>query len=122
MEAGEGQREEGDMEQGREGNRLFQMLAAAVFVGAILVLGWFLFGSMTIPRFTTAGPVVRNGVAAVVACGKKQGMAGIEEVARYADEPRTGSWDHVRKGECTVWYHHPPGLEQRHARQERADR
>jgi hypothetical protein len=41
---------------------------------------------------------------------------------RCADEPRTGTWDPVQQGECTVWYHHPPGLEQRHARHERAQR
>ena len=79
------------MEQGREGNRLFQMLAAAVFVGTVLVLGWFLLGSLTIPRISPEGPVVRNGVAAVVACGKKQGIRAGMEAVRYADEPSTGT-------------------------------
>jgi hypothetical protein len=102
--------------------RRLRVLAALVLIGAILVAGWLLIGPLlTIPRVSTAtGPVVRNGVAAIVACGKKQGMAGIDEALRYADEPRTGTWDPVQQGECTVWYHHPPGWEQRHARQERA--
>jgi len=101
--------------------RRYRVLVVAVLIGAILVVGWLLIGPLlTIPRFSSTGPVVRNGVAVVVACGKKQGMAGIDEAARYADEPRTGTWDHVQQGECTVWYHHPPDLGQRHARHQRA--
>jgi hypothetical protein len=102
--------------------RKVRVLAAPVLIGVILVVGWLLVGPLlTIPRFSSAtGPVVRNGVAAIVACGKKQGMAGIDEALRYADEPRTGTWDPVQQGECTVWYHHPPDWEQRHARHQRA--
>lgn len=57
--------------------RRLRMMAAPVLIGAILVAGWLLIGPLlTIPRFSTAtGPVVRNGVAAIVDCGKKQGMA-----------------------------------------------
>jgi hypothetical protein len=107
--------------------RKFRVLASfaipVLTLGAILVAGWLLIGPLlTIPRFSTEGPVVRNGVAAVVACGKKQGMAGIDDALRYAEEPRTGTWDPVAQGECTVWYHHPPGMEQRLARHERAQR
>lgn len=95
----------------------------AVLIGAILVVGWLLAspGTLTIPRFSTTGPVVRNGVAVIVACGKKQGIEGMEAATDYAPEPGTGTWAPVRKGECTLWYHHPPGMEQRLARQERAD-
>ena len=108
---------------GYEGNRAFRVLAAPVLIGAILVAGWLLFGSLTIPRFTTEGPVVRNGVAAVVVCGKKSGSMnekGMMAVSEHAPEPRTGGWWPARRGECTVWYHRPPGLEQRHNRHERA--
>jgi hypothetical protein len=107
---------------GYEGNRVFRVLAVPVLIGAILVVGWSLFGSLlTIPRFSTEGPVVRNGVAAVMVCGEKQrGFEGMYKAMDYVPEPRTGTWAHVRKGDCTVWYHNPPGLEQRHNRHERA--
>jgi hypothetical protein len=107
---------------GYEGQRALRVLAVPVLIGAILVVGWLLVGPLlTIPRFSTAtGPVVRNGVAVIVACGKKQGMAGAREALRYADEPSTGAWDPVQRGECTVWYHHPPLPEQRSNRHERA--
>jgi len=60
--------------------------------------------------------VVRNGVVAVVACGKKRGF----EVVSAAPEPRTGTWGVERKGECNVYYHHPPDASQREARHQRA--
>jgi hypothetical protein len=70
---------------------------------------------------------VRNGVAAVMVCGEKRGTVGrgfkgLEEATAYAPEPRTGGWLPENEGECTVWYHRPPGSEQRLARQERAQR
>ena len=120
-----------------EGNRVFRVLALAVaillallvlrklrvlalpvLIGAILVAGYLLLGPLlTIPRFTTEGPVVRNGAAVVVACGKKRGLL---ESTKYAPEPRTGGWGPERRGECTVWYHRPPLPQQRENRQERA--
>jgi hypothetical protein len=55
--------------------RVYRALAVPVLIGAILVAGWLLIGPLlTIPRFSTEGPVVRNGVAAIVACGKKRGL------------------------------------------------
>jgi hypothetical protein len=55
--------------------RVYRALAVPVLIGAILVAGSLLIGPLlTIPRFTTEGPVVRNGVAAIVACGKKRGL------------------------------------------------
>ncbi len=109
-----------------EGNRVFRALPSlglvAVLIGAILVVGWLLVGSsLTIPRFSTTGPVVRNGVAVIVACGEKQGIEGMGAAMDYAPEPGTGTWAPVRKGECTVWYHHPPDATQREARHRRAD-
>jgi hypothetical protein len=106
---------------GYEGPQAFKVLAVPVLIGAVLVAGWLLLGPLlTIPRFTTEGPVVRNGAAVIVACGKKQGIAGMDTAMRYADEPGTGGWWNVRRGDCTVWYHRPPGPEQRSNRQERA--
>jgi hypothetical protein len=64
--------------------------------------------------------VVRNGVAVIVACGKKRSHQGMYEAMDYVPEPRTGGWWPERRGSCTVWYHRPPGLEQRVNRQERA--
>ena len=99
---------------------MVRVLTVAGAIVAIVVVGWLLFGSLvTIPRFSTTGPLVRNGVAVVVACGKKSSvreMGGVD----YAPEPRTGTWAYKRRGDCTVWYHHPPDWHQRHARQQRA--
>jgi hypothetical protein len=106
---------------GYEGHRALRVLAVPVLIGAVLVAGWLLVGPLlTIPRFSSEGPVVRNGVAVIVACGKKQGHMKMGAAMKYAPEPGTGGWWPERSGECTVWYHRPPGLEQRHARQERA--
>ena len=105
------------------GPRAFRVapLVVPVLIGAIVVAGYLLIGPLvTIPRFTTEGPVVRNGVSVIVACGKKQGIEGMGAAMRYADEPATGGWWNVRKGDCTVWYHRPPGVEQRFNRQQRA--
>ena len=108
---------------GYEGNRVFRVLAAPVLIGAILVVGWLLVGPLlTIPRISFTGPVVRNGVAAVVVCGEKQrGVAkGLMAAGKYAPEPRTGTWWPAREGECTTWYHRPPDAIQRANRHERA--
>lgn len=96
-------------------------LALPLLIGAIVVVGWLLLGPLlTIPRFTTGGPVVRNGTAVIVACGKKQGIKGMPAAMKYAHEPATGGWWPEKRGECTIWYHRPPGLEQRINRHERA--
>jgi hypothetical protein len=106
---------------GYEGNQALRVLAAPVLIGAILVAGWLLVASLKasvliapVPRFTSEGPVVRNGVAAVVVCGKKRGFEeGLIAATKYAPEPRTGGWWPARKGECTTWYHRPPDAIQR---------
>jgi hypothetical protein len=106
--------------RGRYGLRL-RPLAVPVLIGAILVVGWVLLGPLlTIPRFTTEGPMVRNGTAVIVACGKKQGIKGMPAAMKYAHEPATGGWWPEKRGECTVWYHRPPDPSQRLNRQERA--
>jgi hypothetical protein len=109
---------------GYEGPRAFWVLAVPVLIGAIVLAGWILIGSLlTIPRFSPEGPVVRNGVAAVVVCRKKSGAMnekGLMAVSDHALEPRTGGWWPDKRGNCTIWYHRPPGLEQRLNRQERA--
>jgi hypothetical protein len=63
-----------------------------VLIGAILVAGWLLVGPLTIPRFSTDGPMVRNGVAVIVACGKKSGFERMGAAMKYAPESRTGAW------------------------------
>ena len=45
---------------------------------------------------------------------------GMMAAMKYVPEPRTGTWWPAREGECTTWYHRPPGWEQRHNRHERA--
>jgi len=112
--------------------RVARIASQAGLVAGILVAGYLLLGPLlTIPRFTTEGPVVRNGVAAVMVCGKKSApegsgrftareTKGLDAATKYAPEPRTGGWWPVRKGECTVWYHRPPDATQRYNRHERA--
>jgi hypothetical protein len=99
------------------------LAVVVVMVTAILVVWWLVHanGSLTLPRFSTTGPVVRNGVAVIVACGKKSGIEGMPKAMDYAPEPRTGTWAHRRRGDCTVWYHDPPRRQQREARQQRAE-
>jgi hypothetical protein len=108
---------------------LVRVLALPVLIGATLVVvGWLLVPWLTIPRISSDGPVVRNGVAAVMVCGEKRLSGGLdaahferlEKATRYAPEPRTGTWGHEERGTCTIFYHHPPGFEQRFNRQERA--
>jgi hypothetical protein len=109
--------------------RVYRALAAPALIGAILVAGWLLIASLkasglipSVPRFTSEGPVVRNGVAAVVVCGKKRGFEeGLIAATKYAPEPRTGGWWPAREGECTTWYHHPPDAIQRANRHQRAE-
>ena len=117
---------------GYEGDRSWRALAVSVLIGAILITGWLLIASLKasglfapIPRFTSEGLVVRNGVAAVVVCGKKSGsmdVRGMKAVAEHAPEPRTGGWWPDRRGDCTTWYHRPPDWQQRFNRHQRADR
>ena len=112
---------------------MVRALVGVVLVGAILTVGWFLAGPLlTIPRISSDissdGSVVRNGVAAVVVCGKKVGTAGrglrgfkgLGAAMDCVPEPRAGSGWPERRGECTVWYHRPPDWHQRYARHERA--
>jgi hypothetical protein len=97
----------------------------AILVGvAVLLLGpWWIPSTRElvppVPRLSSDGPVVRNGVAAIVACGKKSGTKDMGAVD-YAPEPRTGTWANERRDGCTVWYHVPPDATQREARHERA--
>jgi len=101
--------------------------AVGVAIGAILVgvvvllLGpWWIPATSELvpptPRLSSDGPVVRNGVAAIVACGKKRGF----EVVSAAPEVRTGTWGVEKTDECNVYYHHPPEASQREARHQRA--
>jgi hypothetical protein len=104
--------------------RAFRVVAGRAAIVAIVVVGgWLLISSLflPIPRLSSDGPVVRNGVAAVVACGNKRGIWGLGAV-EIAPEPRTGTWGIERRGECTVYYHHPPDPIQRKNRHERAER
>ena len=73
--------------------RVLRVLAVPVLVGAIVVVvGWLLFGPLlSIPRFTTEGPVVRNGVAVIMACAKKSGFERMGAAMKYAPEPRMGT-------------------------------
>jgi hypothetical protein len=101
--------------------RVLRVLAVPVLVGAILVVGWLLFGPLrTIPRFTTEGRVVRNGVAVIVACGKEERVRANgcgDEVRPRASDGHVG----VRaKGRLHRVASPPPDATRREARHERA--
>lgn len=105
---------------------------AVISVVALTVTVWWLihtYGAVTLPRFSTTGPVVKNGVAVIVVCGKENkgvvhgtppGFPPVNLPANYAPEPGTGTWAFRERGDCTVFYHHPPDASQREARQARA--
>jgi hypothetical protein len=107
--------------------RVFPKVVVGIGV-TLALLGWFVLGPglpggrwlTPMPR-TTVGPLVENGVAVVVACGKKRGLEGLDAAADYVPEPRTGTWRNERRGDCTVWYHHPPDAEQRENRHLRVE-
>jgi len=102
--------------------RVFRMLRVLTVPAVVVVGGWLLISwiFLPIPRLSSDGPVVRNGVAAVVACGKTRGIWGMEAAMDYVPEPRTGTWGTQRRGDCTVYYHHPPDATQRFNRQLRS--
>jgi hypothetical protein len=101
---------------------VLRALVAGMVIGAMLAVV-VLFGAggrLTIlPGISLTGPVVQNGVAVIVSCGKKSSIRRMDGTG-YAPEPGTGTWGYRRRGDCTVWYHSPPGAEQRHARRQRA--
>jgi hypothetical protein len=125
--------------------RVRRALPTVIAIGATLALaGWFILGAPRLPsggspkninipilegrkvgEIPMPGPfgpqVVENGVAAVVACGKKRGLEGLDAATAYVPEPRTGGWSPNRWGDCTIWYHHPPDAEQRENRHQRAE-
>ena len=79
-------------------------------VVALAVAGWFLLGSWMILRPPASeGPLVRNGVAAVVVCGGDSDFETQYEALDYVPRPSTGVWDVEYKGDCTVWFHFQSG-------------
>jgi hypothetical protein len=101
--------------------RVFHVLVPAV-IGGIIVVGWFLYKPIAPTPLLNSdeGPVVKNGVAAIVVCGnKRDGMLG--SATNLAPEPQTGAWSMESKGTCDIYYHHPPEATQRENRQERAE-
>jgi hypothetical protein len=102
--------------------RVFHVLVPAV-IGGIIVVGWFLYKPIAPAPLLNSheGPVVKNGVAAIVVCGnKRDGMLG--SAIDLAPEPQTGAWSMEQTGRCDIYYHHPPEASQRENRQERAER
>jgi hypothetical protein len=102
--------------------RVFHVLVPAV-IGGIVVVGWLLYKPIAPTPLLNSheGPVVKNGVAAIVVCGnKRDGM--LMSATNLAPEPQTGAWSMESKGTCDIYYHHPPEPIQRENRQERAER
>jgi hypothetical protein len=66
------------------------------------------------------GPVVKNGVAAIVVCGNKRDEMRWS-ATDIAPEPQTGGWSVEERNGCDYYYHHPPEATQRANRHERAE-
>jgi hypothetical protein len=77
----------------------------AVVVSVLVILGmlkWFFSGG---PMVLNPGePLVRNGVAVIVACGDKRGAFAAKN---SVPNPQMGSWSSVPRGTCVAYYHHP---------------
>ena len=82
------------------------VLAVVGIVVVIMVAWWFLPGPWMVLRPPAEGDLMRNGVAAVVVCGRMRESAHIYgPLNKYAPRVNTGVWATQRKGECTVWFH-----------------
>ena len=88
------------------------LVVPSLGLAAIVVVGWFLISSLLPPYLSPpAGPVVKNGVAAVVVCGnKRQGTLGLLEegvISDIAPEAQTATWSIEERGRCEIYYQHP---------------
>ncbi len=100
--------------------RVIRALVPVVIIG-IVVIGIILLFPPTPLLNNSTGPVVKNGVAAIVVCGnKRDGMRW--SATDIAPEPQTGAWSLESRGGCDYYYHHPPDATQRANRHERAER
>jgi hypothetical protein len=100
--------------------RVIRALVPVVIIG-IVVIGIILLFPPTPLLKNSTGPVVKNGVAAIVVCGnKRDGM--LMSATDIAPEPQTGAWSLESRGGCDYYYHHPPDATQRANRHERAER
>ena len=99
--------------------RVMRVLVPVV-IGGVVVIGIILLFPPTPLLNNSTGPVVKNGVAAIVVCGnKRDGM--LMSATDLAPEPQTGSWSLESRGGCDYYYHHPPDATQRANRHERAE-
>jgi hypothetical protein len=101
--------------------RVFHVLVPAV-IGGIVVVGWFLYNPIASTPLLNSdeGPVVKNGVAAIVVCGNKRDET-LGSAIDLAPEPQTGTWSLESEGACDIYRHHPPDGTQRENRQVRAE-
>jgi hypothetical protein len=101
--------------------RVVRALKVTALIGGIVVVGWLLASSLQLPMplLSSHGPVVRNGVAAIVVCGNKRDGMWMS-ATDIAPEPGTGSWSVEERGKCDIYYHLPPDATQRANRHERA--
>jgi hypothetical protein len=98
--------------------RVLRVLVPAAIGGIVVIVVILL--SPPRPLLNSTGPVVKNGVAAIVVCGnKRDGM--LMSATDLAPEPQTGSWSVESRGSCEYYYHHPPDATQRANRHERAE-
>jgi hypothetical protein len=79
-----------------------------IAVGFIIVLVVLVGYSLTLAAsrlmvLNPSGPLVENGVAMVMVCGKGDGFSQATEAV---PNPR-GTWSHEKQGDCNVWFHHP---------------
>jgi hypothetical protein len=99
--------------------RVLRVLVPAA-IGGIVAIGIILWVPPAPLLTNSSGPVVKNGVAAIVVCGnKRDGMRW--SATDIAPEPGTGAWSVEERNGCDYYYHHPPDATQRENRHERAE-
>ena len=86
-------------------------------IGIILLVGGgLLLASGMVPERNGAnfpipgpadGPVVKNGVAVIMACGQHRRWGVVERVESVPDLD-VGTWVPERRGDCNVYYHYRP--------------
>jgi hypothetical protein len=79
-------------------------LVAWVLVGMLavgLVWGYLTFA---IAR-GHSDPLVENGVAMIIVCGKGKGLMKATDIAPNS---QMGAWSQERHSDCNTWYHYAP--------------
>jgi hypothetical protein len=82
------------------------LVCVAIVLMIIGIWRWFLPGPPMV--LNPVGPLVSSGTAMVMVCGAEGD--GFMQATNVPDA-RIGTWSREKRGECDIWYHHPPGAD-----------